>query len=264
MEKEKMIIRDKYGKFVKGSSKLLKDRKKVYCSNCNNILFRLWSHIKNNKKIFCNTKCKAEWQKENLKGNNNPFYNKKHSKEVIESIRKQAKKRYAMPEDNPFFGRKHTKESILKMSLTTEILYKEGIVKKRYGDLNSSKRPEVRVKIRAARMKQKLPFRNTSIEIKLFAELKSRNILFQKHKSVLGRTQPDAFIEPNVCIYADGDYWHNREDTKEKDIRINELLNKKGYKVLRYWEHEINDNTEGCVDEIEEVLLCHNNILAYT
>ena len=28
-----------------------------------------------------------------------------------------------------------------------------------------------------------------------------------KHKGVL-RAQPDIFIEPNICIFVDGDYWH--------------------------------------------------------
>ena len=103
-------------------------------------------------------------------------------------------------------------------------------------------------------MLQKFPLKNTSIEIALFSELASRNIPFEKHKSVLGRTQPDAFIEPNICVYADGDYWHNRPEVKEKDERINEVLPQAGFKVLRYTETEINENVEGVVDEIEEVI----------
>lgn len=35
---------------------------------------------------FCSRKCKALWQKENLKGNNNPFFNKKHNKNTILQI----------------------------------------------------------------------------------------------------------------------------------------------------------------------------------
>lgn len=107
-------------------------------------------------------------------------------------------------------------------------------------------------KIRIARMKQKLPYKDTSIEKKIFAELELRNILFVKHKPILGITQPDVFISPNICIYCDGDYWHSLPKAKERDKKINKMLQQNGFLVLRYWEHEINVNTEGCVDEIME------------
>ena len=87
----------------------------------------------------------------------------------------------------------------------------------------------------------------------LFSELNSRKMPFEKHKSILGITQPDAFIEPNICIYADGDYWHSRPEVAMRDERINEAL-QKNFLVLRYSEKEINANVEGCVDEIEEVM----------
>ena len=34
-------------------------------------------------------------------------------------------------------------------------------------------------------------------------------------------------------------------------------MQEKGYVVLRFWEHEINDNAEGCLDVIEDTMnLC--------
>lgn len=113
---------------------------------------------------------------------------------------------------------------------------------------------EYRRQMREQRMSQKFPFRGTSIEIALWDELNRRGIKFEKHKSVLGITQPDAFISPDVCIYADGDYWHNRQDVKEKDQRINQALLKKGYKIIRLWEHDLKRNVKACVDRIEDIL----------
>ena len=145
-------------------------------------------------------------------------------------------------------GKKHSEETKKILSLKAKSY---GLS---LGKNHPSKRPEVRQKIQLARMKQVLPIRNTSIELALFSELESRKIPFIKHKSILGFTQPDAFIEPNICVYADGDYWHNRPEVKEKDERINEVLPQAGFKVLRYTETEINENVEGVVDEIEEVI----------
>ncbi|MCH7605423.1 DUF559 domain-containing protein [Patescibacteria group bacterium] len=57
-------------------------------------------------------------------------------------------------------------------------------------------------------------------------------------------------MEPNIAIYADGDYWHNIPDVKERDKRINKNLVQRGYIVLRFWEHTINDNIQEVEDRI--------------
>lgn len=46
------------------------------------------SSYKNNENHFCCRKCKDEWQKESLKGESNPFYERTHSKLTKESISK--------------------------------------------------------------------------------------------------------------------------------------------------------------------------------
>ena len=50
----------------------------------------------------------------------------------------------------------------------------------------------------------------------------------------LFRTIPDFFISPNIVLYADGDFWHNRRRNKRRDIRINKRLIKAGYTVIRF------------------------------
>ena len=40
-----------------------------------------------------------------------------------------------------------------------------------------------------------------------------------------------------------------------KDKEQNKELQENGWLVLRYWEHEINNNIEGVVDEIEDILI---------
>lgn len=114
--------------------------------------------------------------------------------------------------------------------------------------------------IRQKRLLQILPTKDTRIEIALQDELVDRNITFKKHVSLIG--QPDIFIEPNICIFADGCYWHKCkkcgsaiDDIREnKDIHVSDVLTQKGYVVLRFWEHDITKSIITCVNKIQSIL----------
>jgi DNA mismatch endonuclease (patch repair protein) len=93
-------------------------------------------------------------------------------------------------------------------------------------------------------------------------------IKFEKHKPIIG--QPDIFIEPNICLFIDGDYWHANPNkyssevsiTKDKkakniwarDIQVNNELSKMGYLIVRLWESDIKKNTQGCAEKVIEAL----------
>lgn len=111
---------------------------------------------------------------------------------------------------------------------------------------------------RQGRMNQKPITKETSIEKAIFAELISRNIIFEKHwKIKIAATEIDAFIQPNICIYTDGDYWHNLPNYIERDTKQNKILLENGYKVFRFWEHEIKKDVKACVDQIEDYIDGH-------
>lgn len=82
-------------------------------------------------------------------------------------------------------------------------------------------------------------FRNTrngytSIEIQLYNYLDLVGIKYNKQKQI-GRTRPDAFIPSlNLCIYADGIYWHSSDKSKEVDNRMNQYLHNEGFAYLRF------------------------------
>jgi DNA mismatch endonuclease (patch repair protein) len=104
---------------------------------------------------------------------------------------------------------------------------------------------EDKKKMRERRLKQIFPFKDTSIEIKLQNWLKKQGIEFETHHPILG--QPDIFIKPNICIFADGCYWHKCPqcgfgELRQRDLQITQELQKQGYMVFRLWEHEINNN----------------------
>ncbi len=93
-------------------------------------------------------------------------------------------------------------------------------------------------------------FVDTSIELKIENELKKRKINYQKQVPLCKIARVDFLLEDKIVIFADGDYWHNLSKQKDKDKRQNEILISNGYKIYRFWEHEINENVKDCVDKI--------------
>jgi group I intron endonuclease len=65
---------------------------------------------------------------EYTKGENNPMYGKKHSKETIEKISKKSKERFKNPEKHPMYGKKQSEESKRKNSESNKKLYENGYI----------------------------------------------------------------------------------------------------------------------------------------
>lgn len=62
----------------------------VNCDYCE----KIFKKYNNSSKLnFCETACKAEWQKENLTKNNNPFFGRAHTDETKQKISKLNKGR---------------------------------------------------------------------------------------------------------------------------------------------------------------------------
>jgi DNA mismatch endonuclease (patch repair protein) len=79
--------------------------------------------------------------------------------------------------------------------------------------------------------------KNTMPELLLRSELTNRKIDFELNKKIFGH--PDIFIKPKICIFVDGNYWHNYPNGNGRDKKVNETLEKSGYKVIRFWESDI-------------------------
>jgi len=98
-------------------------------------------------------------------------------------------------------------------------------------------------------------WKQTDIEIILWNILDELKIKYHKNYPInLNRftTFPDAFI-PNkrVCIYADGEYWHNYPRYNSRDKETNKILQQNGYSVLRFWSRELKKNLLNCVKKIK-------------
>ena len=87
--------------------------------------------------------------------------------------------------------------------------------------------------------------RESSIEIIMQRWLQDTHIGFMKQHYInlkkLGAsyTRVDFFLEPNICFYCDGNYYHELEGRQESDARINRALESGGYIVIRLSESDI-------------------------
>ena len=109
------------------------------------------------------------------------------------------------------------------------------------GDLNRRSRSALYCSMRCKAIDHmsKTKKQDTDIEKIMEKWLTENKIGFEKQKIMENRTIVDFFIQPNICIYGDGNYWHFFHRTIKKDIEQTEFLKSKGYEVYRIKGSEI-------------------------
>lgn len=91
----------------------------------------------------------------------------------------------------------------------------------------------------------------TSIERAMASELSKRGIKYDEQFNLEDKFRPDFYLPKyNIIIECDGDYWHRLPDVVSRDKRKNAYYKERGYAVFRFWESEINESVEACVDII--------------
>ena len=167
-------------------------------------------------------------------------------------------------------GQKRTKEQREQMSKTQRRLIKEGRKKFPYFS------EESREKLRKKRLNEKFPKKDTKFEKSVQNALKKKGVKFETHKAIPG--QPDIFIKPNICIFADGDFFHANPSKypddfiiwkgrysktqkkiltavtskmiRQKDKKVREKLRGMGYMVIQFWETEWKKDQEKYLQKI--------------
>jgi len=113
---------------------------------------------------------------------------------------------------------------------------------------------------------RKMPFKDTIIEKKIAKELATRNLSFIPQYAIDEKFVCDfALPDHKIIIECDGDYWHanpgiynQAQLTKAQSRKVqtdrykDEYLRRKGWRVMRFFESDINQDVKGCVDSIEE------------
>ena len=200
-------------------------------------------------------------------GKDHHMFGKHHSKSTLAKISKTSK------------GRKHSEEHKRKMSERMT-----GENNPFYGKKHDEPRLEI---IKENRSHQVFPRKDTKGEKILQKLCKNAGIQFLTHKNFnLGFQghQVDLFVKPNICIESDGDYWHGNpndykrrgkiqsghksdeimpksgnkittvNDKRKLDNKINQALIQQGNVVLPFWESELEENPEKCIQKIIKII----------
>jgi DNA mismatch endonuclease (patch repair protein) len=115
--------------------------------------------------------------------------------------------------------------------------------------------------------------RDTAPEIRLRRALWKAGLRYRT-RARIERAQPDvAFLGPRVAVFVDGCFWHGCprhytrpaenasfwlakiETNRTRDARNNQALERQGWKVLRFWECEVEKELDEVVDRIQASLL---------
>lgn len=219
------------------------------------------------KKIFEHTLNNPNFR---MKGKYHSFETRKKMSEL--NIGKHLSKETKQKLSNYYTNLWKTEEYCRKQEvIRSSIAYRQKLSVAQIGKKLSE---STKLKLSIVRLKQVIPVKDTIPELKIQNALKNANISFEKHKAIHG--QPDIFIEPNICVFVDGCYWHYCSDcfknkflknsplnerikgAPTKDKNITQRLLVEGYQVMRFWEHEINSNIDGCIQQIQQKIIVSN------
>ena len=113
--------------------------------------------------------------------------------------------------------------------------------------------------------------KNTKIEVSFRRLLFNRGLRYRIHYNGLPGKPDIVFPGKKIAIFIDGDFWHGRnfKDRKhtyneywynkiktnmERDKRVNKLLRKQEWKVVRIWGKDLKKNPGKYGDKIERMV----------
>lgn len=112
----------------------------------------------------------------------------------------------------------------------------------------------------------------TTPEKKLAKSLRVHSLYFAQNVTSLPGKPDIVFRKRKVAVFVDSDFWHrhpNRfimpdtnldywkpkiERNIKRDKKINKILRKAGWEVLRFWEYDVKRNPERCVRKVLSIL----------
>jgi DNA mismatch endonuclease (patch repair protein) len=127
--------------------------------------------------------------------------------------------------------------------------------------------PEVRSRIMSA-----IRSKNTGIERQVFSHLRRQKIHFQRHYRAAFGSPDVAVPSRRLAVFIDGDFWHGYryplwrhklpsafwtekiERNRARDARNFAKLRRRGWRVMRVWEHELTANPDRTLSRIADFL----------
>lgn len=118
---------------------------------------------------------------------------------------------------------------------------------------------------------RKVKGKDTSLERRFRSALWRKGLRFRKHTPLIGK--PDVvFPRAGVVVFLDSCYWHGCPEhlriphsrvrywrrkidrNRKRDQHVTQQLEADGWLVLRFWEHDIKEEMEACVDKVARMV----------
>lgn len=113
--------------------------------------------------------------------------------------------------------------------------------------------------------------RDTDIEQMVRSELHKRGFRFRKHPKDMPGKPDIVFPRARVAVFVDGDFWHGYRfpawrdkvssfwrdkisKNRLRDERTFKKLRRTGWRVIRIWQHEIENDLPRCVQRIVDAV----------
>jgi len=146
----------------------------------------------------------------------------------------------------------------------TDERIKKGSEKLKGRKLSERTKNKIREKTLFQFQNYKGPYKDTKPELKMEEILIFLNIPYEKQYCVGSHLADFHFLNTNVLVEVDGDYWHGNPKIysklneiqlkqKERDIKNEQLAKENGFIVLRFWESDILNNKNIIVKELMKV-----------
>ena len=114
----------------------------------------------------------------------------------------------------------------------------------------------------------------SKIEQKLGKALWKADLRYRKQYSKLPGRPDFVLVRYKIAIFSDSHFWHGYnwkkrkhehksnqrfwhnkiERNMERDREINRELKRRGWTVIRFWEHEIKEDVERCVQKVKKAI----------
>ncbi len=130
--------------------------------------------------------------------------------------------------------------------------------------------PDVLTKTQRSRCMSAIRGKNTKPELVLRKALWTAGLRYRLRNNLPGR--PDIiFPSKKIAVFVDGCFWHRCPEhfqapehnaqfwadkiarNVKRDREVEQQLSTMGWRVLRFWEHEILDSPEACVSRIRKL-----------
>lgn len=140
--------------------------------------------------------------------------------------------------------------------------------------------PDIFTKEKRSEIMSLIRSKNTKPELVFFklmsSSLHKEGYRYRKHYNTIPGKPDAAFVSRKIAIFVDGDFWHgykfDLEKTKlsegywrekivrniQRDKEVNKKLKKLGWKVMRFWEHDVKKNPDAIIFKIRKQLLINN------